>query len=373
MNNRLTIIHIGQFKLNFSNGVQASMFELACGQAKFGHDVSIWSFGRKPRPDEIEEADKKNIKLWGIEANLFSSLRELRTKLKGKSVDFVHFHSVFIPVHTFLGNYLSRRGINYTVKPSGNLGALELKRKSFKKFIYSNLFEKQFLKKARMVWCINEAEKDDLKAFMGKTKSVVVPNPVEFPPFSKLGESNENNVLTDKINAVFLGKSDVYHKGLDFLLKISEIVNWSLKLYVIPYKNHLVKEFSDLVENANASNFNVHDPVYGDKKLQVFFNADVYVHLARWEVFGRTIIEAMACSLPVILSENCYLAPEVQRNNIGLVVPLNESSAVPHIQKYLSDRKKLKDDGKRARIWAEKRFSTEAVARLSIEAYHKNI
>lgn len=50
-----------------------------------------------------------------------------------------------------------------------------------------------------------------------------------------------------------------------------------------------------------------------------YYAADVLIHPARSENTGTTLIEAMICGLPVLVTENCGFARHVQQANAGLV------------------------------------------------------
>jgi glycosyltransferase involved in cell wall biosynthesis len=43
-------------------------------------------------------------------------------------------------------------------------------------------------------------------------------------------------------------------------------------------------------------------PLYGKEKIQAYVDADVYVLPSRYEIFGLTIIEALACGTPVLIT-----------------------------------------------------------------------
>jgi glycosyltransferase involved in cell wall biosynthesis len=67
-------------------------------------------------------------------------------------------------------------------------------------------------------------------------------------------------------------------------------------------------------------------PLFGENKWAAYRDADVFVLPSQNENFGNTAAEAMAASTPVIVTEQCGIAP-LLANEAGLVVP-HDSAAL---------------------------------------------
>src|ERR1700688_4524405 len=61
-------------------------------------------------------------------------------------------------------------------------------------------------------------------------------------------------------------------------------------------------------------------PLYGDDKWAAYRDADVFVLPSQNENFGNTAAEAVACGTPVLVTDQCGIAPLVDQR-AGLVVP----------------------------------------------------
>jgi len=61
-------------------------------------------------------------------------------------------------------------------------------------------------------------------------------------------------------------------------------------------------------------------PLYGQEKWQAYRDADVFVLPSQNENFGNTAAEAAACGTPVIVTDQCGIAPWVE-GRAGEVVP----------------------------------------------------
>jgi glycosyltransferase involved in cell wall biosynthesis len=357
MSNRLTVFHVLPFKLAFSNGVQSAAWNLAVAQAKLGLDVVILSLGRKPSNIEVEALADTNVHLDGLaksELLSYSITRRFLDKwLSFGSSRIVHFHSVFIPQQTLLACCLRRRKIPYCVTFAGNFLAMELRRKSVKKALYRFLLEDSFARHASLLIAVSVQETTVIKGLFPTSRVEYLPNALLPPPAAPKSLNRINIRHASPPSGCFLGKKDLYHKGLDRLISTSSSIESSIDAYLIESNQAANnKEFENYLSRHNSPYFSVLGAVYGEQKFQVLSCYDYYIHLARWEVFGVAILEAMSVGLPVILSRECDLSHFVEEEHLGLVVDYNKADAMTQIRAYLGDRGRMRGDGSRAASWA---------------------
>jgi glycosyltransferase involved in cell wall biosynthesis len=84
-----------------------------------------------------------------------------------------------------------------------------------------------------------------------------------------------------------------------------------------------------------AGNILFTGPLYDDAKWAAYRDADVFVLPSQNENFGNSAAEAMACGTPVIVTDQCGIAPIVD-GRAGLVVP-HDSHAIANALKLLLD------------------------------------
>jgi glycosyltransferase involved in cell wall biosynthesis len=77
-------------------------------------------------------------------------------------------------------------------------------------------------------------------------------------------------------------------------------------------------------------------PLYGDAKWAALQDADVFVLPSQNENFGNAAAEAIAVGTPVIVTDQCGIAPLV-RDQAGLVVPYEREALTEALWCLLTD------------------------------------
>jgi glycosyltransferase involved in cell wall biosynthesis len=107
----------------------------------------------------------------------------------------------------------------------------------------------------------------------------------------------------------------------------------------------------------------------GEKKKQALQGAGVFALISRQENFGIAAAEAMACGVPVLLSEHVNLAAEVREAGCGWVTALDKNSVVTSLTEALTQQELRKAWGASARNLAEQNYRWPVVAERLAELY----
>jgi glycosyltransferase involved in cell wall biosynthesis len=100
--------------------------------------------------------------------------------------------------------------------------------------------------------------------------------------------------------------------------------------------------------------------------------ADVFIHAARADNFPTTILEAMACGLPVIATEVGGIGEQVTDSVTGFLVPAGDSEAIAARLKLVLNDASLRDNlGARAAAEARARFDLERQADAYLDWYEE--
>lgn len=107
---------------------------------------------------------------------------------------------------------------------------------------------------------------------------------------------------------------------------------------------------------------------------RAYSSADVYVHPATQDNQPNTVLEAMACKLPVVALDSGGVPELVSNGETGLIVPCNDLPALSQgIRTVLQDKNRSALMGSLARARAEKCFSRQVQVNRYLTIYREMI
>jgi glycosyltransferase involved in cell wall biosynthesis len=234
----------------------------------------------------------------------------------GTAVDVLHVHSVFVPMNAAITRAWAGPVV---VSPHGGFDPVSLRRSFFRKQIYSALYEKRMVRRAATTVALTEVEAEQVRAYAGDVATAVVPNGVAPCPAGIAGMSFRHSVGVppDARLAVFVGRLDVRHKGLDRLVAAAaDAPAWRFLLAGPDHRG------GHLRLQRMAADLGIADRIYLVGQLEpasvasAYAAADLFVLPSRWEGLPMSLLEALAQGVPSLVS------PEVDR-----LVPVSRSGA----------------------------------------------
>ena len=297
-----------------------------------GVDVSIFASFQKGKKDKIIPLEGVNIKLF--KQDFFSKICTAHSSGFMKTLyneianfDIVHVHGVWHYPNFATCLVAKKTQKPYVVTIHGVLAPWSLRWKFFKKRIYSILFLKHILGKATAIQAITEVEVDYIKRFVNNKRITVIPNGIDIQKFKKLPSVQEIEkrypTLVQKRVILFLGR--IHHgKGLDILAQaLSKIIKSDDNIFLLivgPDEGGYKVKAESIFKKENILNKVLFTGMLtGKEKLAVLSRADLFVLPSYSEGFSVTVLEAMACKLPVIITNRCNF-PEVARVKAGRIV-----------------------------------------------------
>jgi glycosyltransferase involved in cell wall biosynthesis len=238
--------------------------------------------------------------------------------------DVVHVHGEFNPDNWHVPKIFNAPII---LSPHGAFHPVVLKKSKPKvKALYVRVAKRFLYRHVYAFHALSPAEEGHIQALLGHVNVYTVPQGASLhaQSFDTLNYREQSN---GKIRFVFVGRLDIYTKGLDILLEaFAEAAqalperNIHLTLVGPDWKGSLVrlKEVAYKLGCGNRVTFTGAKP--GEQVAKILTESDVYVHLSRHEGFPLSITEALLASNPAILSKE-----------IGLVSYL-EIASLPHVK-----------------------------------------
>ncbi len=348
--------------VDFPNGT----LMVPSGKPVFRDGISIWQFPVQFRPLLL------SIQLW----------RWLRSKIM--FFDIVHIHGLYrFPVSSAAW-WARRRRVPYVITPHGALDPFLYRQSQYSvslKRIYEHLFDIPNLNHAAAVHYTAEDEAERAAFLKLRTQTVVVPNGIDwesyrrYPPMGSFRRQIKLHESTPLI--LFLGRIN-FKKGLDLLVSaFGRVVQKhpTARLAIVGPDN----EGYGLKVRRWCNEQGLQDKVFFvdhlglEKVKEAYVDADVFVLPSHTENFGLTVIEAMACGTPVVISDQVNIWRRIQEARAGIVVCLDPCAVADAICMVLDDKRAAGEMGARGRIAAEKIYAWPGIIKQFNQVYRELI
>jgi len=341
-----------------TGGMERYVVELALGLLKLGHSVDIYA----------READEEILKegfgfhrvpmRFGFSGVLraVSFANETTKMLRNRSYDIVHSHE-----RGYSEDVLSIHCFSYKegIEKIPFLRKIDKKYLSPRSLLYLSLEKKQM--KTPWLVTVSEAISDDCERQYGRHEQVVViPPGVDRQQFSPdrvatLREEQRTlrNIRNDHCVILFVG-SEFRRKGLDHLIPS---IKKGMRLLVVGRGERLdhYKKLAHKIGNTKRVFFEGLSSEIG----KYYAMADLVVLPSLSEAFGMSILEGMACGLPVVVSANSGVSALITDRENGYI--LQSFADLPKILEDFYESGNRGVMGKNARKTAEE-YTWERVA-----------
>ncbi len=315
----------------------------------------------------------------------YSLWKALRDNLK--DFDLVHISHIWnFPV--LAAAYFAKKYKKpYIISPSGSLMFAPLTRKNpFFKRVYLFLIGTWILKNARLIHFTAEKEKREYEYFKLPLKDfVIIFNGVEksfFETFKDNDLKEKKLIFKEKYHlpkeaeiVLFLSRLN-WKKGFDTLIPaFKEIVKERPSAYLVivgPDENHYQKKIEKLVNDYDLNDKVVFLGMLVDEdKFLAYQGADVFVLPSYSENFGMVVVEAMAASLPVVITDKVAIAEEVRETGAGLVIEKEKDQLKEAVLRILENKIFAQKLGENGRKLVREKFIIDNLADAWLAVYRK--
>jgi glycosyltransferase involved in cell wall biosynthesis len=313
--------------------------------------------------------------------SLFARRQSLQTWLQAhlRSFDVVHVHQLWRVVPTLTADACRRQGIPYLIAPHTSLSQWALGQKRAKKTLARWLVWNRIFHGAMGFHALNDLEAAEVRRVVGVDGPpvYVVSNGVSLAEFSAAPLSGGPAVAGlsppggDAPYILFFARLHTM-KGPDLLLEaFARLARDDSKLQLVfagPDFGMLDLLQRKAAQQQLGNRTHFLGLVSGTERLWLLSNAMCLCQPSRDEGFSLSILEAMACSRPVVISDRCKF-PEVTRHAAGAVVPLSVPDLAAALRLYARDPTRCARDGRAARLLVEHSYTWDIVARQADQMY----
>jgi len=294
--------------------------------------------------------------------------------------DLVHIHAVFNHSSIAAARACRKHMVPYIVRPLGTLDPWSLQQKSWRKKLFWYGGIKTMLTRAAAVHYTTRGEQNAVETSLGLNHGAVVPLGIDMTTLGATSSPDEKTIadrfpeLSDCPYVLVLSRLHPV-KALEVLLaaffsvsKRSELSEWRLVLAGDGAADYVASLKRLVVENNATGSVLFSGWLDGAQKETVLNKASLLALPSHHENFGLCVMEAMACGVPVLLSPQVNLAPEVEAAGAGWIAAVNIDSLAHALTEALSSDEERKRRGSAGRILA-KRFSWPSVATKLTDLY----
>ena len=281
--------------------------------------------------------------------------------------DLVIFHSPFgIPNMVRITRKLVRDKIPYIIVPHGCFSSASMNKKRFKKALAVATVWRFSLRNASAIQYLSQNE---FESSIVKGRGIIVPNGIEIPDYTKPNTPDLQNI-------VYVGRKDIYQKGLDEFIKACGIIRQELEDRHIrisiygPGSEDQEKQIKTLIEQNGLNNTVFSLPaVYGNEKISILQKADAFFLTSKSEGQPVAVLEAMTFSLPVLVTPGTGFYEDVKKYNCGVAVNLSISSISEGLLYMIENTEEMKKAGKNALEYVKNTYAWEMVTNKALTTY----
>ena len=286
--------------------------------------------------------------------------------------DLAHIHALFSPVSSASAAAARMRQLPYILRPLGTLDPSDLQKKKQLKQIYATFLERANIAGASALHFTSELEAKTSERFGVSTRDLVIPLGVN-PPAYEMEKTEPNHPPI----ILFMSRIEP-KKGLNLLIPALERVlaaGYEFQFVLAgsnpqdpAYETQIQTQIkqSPLGQCTTITGF-----VTGEQKAKLLQTADLFVLPSYYENFGIAVAEAMVAGTPVMISDGVQIWEQVKQAKAGWVSTCEVNEITAMLGSALQNQQERRRRGENARQLAAERYSWDAIATTTIQAYRQ--
>ena len=283
--------------------------------------------------------------------------------------DVLHVHEWRTVENLRVMPVAAKLGVPVVMSPHGTLGYATGRGRL--KSTWDTLLNRQLRKQIRTIVALTENEADEARAlwqtFGHMPHMEVVPNGINLADYDQLSggaDFRQEHDLGRGPVVLFMGRLHA-RKGIAQLVEAFRLLDDAEARLVIAGPDEGMR--SQITPRLDERMVMV-GYLDSEERLKALAAADLFVLPATGEGLSMAVLEAMAASVPVLLSPGCNL-PQVQSAGAGWIVEPDPSELAQPLTQMLADPDRLQAMGAAARQFVAARYTWDVVAEQMEQVY----
>ncbi len=296
--------------------------------------------------------------------------------------DVVHLHTLHRFQDWAVLRACRRHGVPYVLMANGALDPYIFRRKRCQKYLAELLYQDRVRKNAAAIQYLTENERTASTPQAMGAPGVILPVGIDPRKYAELPQKGgfraRHPECGERPIVLFLGRLHE-KKGLDILVRAFAACRargLDAELVIAGPDEGVGAATERLAAEAGLGERVLFTGMISEaEKMMLLADANVFALTSHSENFGLTLIEAMACGLPILVSDHVDLWQEVAAARSGRVTTVDVAAVTEALEALLRDPVERRAMGERGKRLVAERFVWprigEALERLYIEVAAK--
>lgn len=301
-------------------------------------------------------------------SNFMEIKRQWRILLTQLQPDVVHINCCWMPACAFTQKWAQALGYKVVLTPHGMLEPWIMARHYWSKKVPALLlYQKSAVVKADVLHATAKSEKENLQRLGYNDRIKVIANGIDVEDIEMKPSWKRNKEI------LFLSRIHV-KKGINFLLEAVAQLKEQMEGYVIRIAGEgdvtYIEELKQLAARLGISQLIIFEGgVYGNRKWELFRQADLFILPTHSENFGIVVAEALASGTPVITTMGTPWS-ELESQRCGWWTEVGTEATAQALYNFLSlTEDELEMMGRNGRKLVEEKYSVRKVAKEFVDMY----
>ena len=276
--------------------------------------------------------------------------------------DLIVFEELYSLKMSLLAREARNRKVPYIIVPRGCMTRQAFNNKSkWKKIVAHPLIFNKFIRNALAIQFLSEQEKMNSRKLINP-RCFVIPNGIVIP------DETKKKYKVNGISGVFIGRIDIYQKGLDVLLRAIRDIQEDLRtnsftMSIYGPENNDTKRLHEMINQFGINDFvHIKGAVVGEQKKKVLLESDVFFLTSRSEGVPMGLLEALSYGVPAFVTTGTGQRDNIEQHNAGWGCAFDVKEMSLKLKQMLSTTDKIEQMGEAALSLA-KEFDWERLAK----------